>query len=491
MRTNLIMAFLAICVLTGCTSQSGDLTPPDNPKMPGHNNPYHITIEEALQNLDDYFTTNNEGKTRSNGQVPKVKDVVAIHDSRGATRSSSASTNDTAALLYVANFDQQQGFAILSADKRISSLILAVTEGGNITDKSNLLVDQSDRILFNEFPLVGPGFFTDTIQGETETFINPNTIDFTNVEANDTLIGNLDVSAYTPLNSSINSRISLATQMEMMILDMALDYAHNSINHHDNTFEPIKPNPNHNNDPDAPGGPYISGKETDIVIVGPLLGKFKTWDQSPYLNIYFPKRFSFKKRKRVRVPTGCYPLALAKIMAYNQYPGMFSFNGHAFDWNVIRDDREGKYEETALFLKAIAECCSALYFGDGTFVFPLKAKQFMSSVGYRNVDNKNYSFDRVKQMIDANRPLAMCAYPAKGIFSSQAWNIDGYRTSKKADKNIKMVHCDFGWGGDYNGYYIDGIFDLDSSDNIYDGTHGDSKNNYKHYQHVMIYNMNQ
>ncbi len=484
MKSNLIMAFLAICVLTGCTSQSRDLTPPDNLEIQGNNNPYHITIEEALQNLDDYFTANNEGKTRSNGQVPKVKEVVAINDSRGATRSSSASTNDTAALLYVANFDQQQGFAILSADKRISSLVLAVTEGGNISGKSSLLVGQSDRLLFSEFPLTGPGFFTDTIQGETETFINPNTIDFTTVEANDTLVGNLDVAEYTPLNSNINHHISLRTQMEVMILDMALDYAHNSTNHPDNTYEHYKIDPSINF-PNYPDGPYVSQQETDVVIVGPFLTDYKYWAQSPYLNIYFPK-----KSKNVRASTGCYPLALAKIMAYNQYPGMFSFNGHTFDWNIIRNYRYGRSEETALFLKAIAEGCDALYFSKGTFVFPFKAKQFMSSVGYRKVDNKKYSFNRVKQMIDAKRPLAICAYPAKGIISAHAWNIDGYRTSKRGGRDVKMVHCDFGWSGDYNGYYIDGIFDLDSSDNIYDGAHGDSRNNYKHYQRVMIYNMN-
>lgn len=494
MRKYLIFQLFAMLVITGCASQSGDLTPPENPDMAESDNPYHITIEEALGNLDDYFAANNEGKTRSNMLLPKVKDVTAIRDYRRATRNASAGANDTAALLYVANFDDAQGFAILSADKRIRSLILAVTEEGNIAGRSTALVNHSNRVLFSEFPLAGPGFFTDTIEGETETFINPNTIDFTTIEANDTLIGNLDVAEYTPLNSNINSRITLKIQTEVMIMESSLKYAEDCIKHsglpgiNDNNISSnLIVYPGY----DEPGGGIHHIPETDIVIVGPLLRKFKDWEQSPYLNIYFPKRFSFSDFKRVRVPTGCYPLALAKIMAYHLHPSVYFYNGHIFDWSIIKNYKYGQSKETALFLKAIAEGCDALYFGDGTFVFPFKARQFMTSVGYQSVENKEYKFDIVKQMIDTNRPMAICAYPAKGIFSGHAWNIDGYRTSRRGDMDIKMVHCDFGWGGDYNGYYVNGIFDLKSSDNLYDGdgVHSGNRNNYKHFLRIMSYNV--
>lgn len=487
MKKLLIPQLLAMLVITGCTSLSGDLTPPENPNTVGSDNPYRITIEEALRNLDDFFVNNNEGNTRSN-VVPKVKNVTAIRDSRRVTRNTSAGANDTAAILYVANFDQEQGFAILSADKRIESLILAVTEDGNMVERSTRFVNQSDRVLFSEFPLTGPGFFTDTTRSKAETFINPNTIDYSKVEENDTLVGNLDVAKYTPLNSNIDSKITLKTQMEVMILESSLKYAEDCIRH---SGHPGVNNPGLASGPvvfgGAGGGGYIP--ETDIVKVGPLLANFKLWEQAPYLNSYFPGKRGITDFKIVRVPTGCYPLALAKIMAYNQHPNVYSYNDHVFDWNVIRNYRSGKSDETALFLKSIAEGCHAIYFSNGTFVFTNKAKHFLSSVGYGNVENKKYSFDIVKQMIDTNRPLVINAYQNCNIFSGHAWNIDGYRTSKVGSKNIKMVHCDFGWGGEYNGYYVDGIFDLDSSENIYDGSHGNNGVNYNNAIRIMSYTL--
>lgn len=64
------------------------------------------------------------------------------------------------------------------------------------------------------------------------------------------------------------------------------------------------------------------------------------------------------------------------------------------------------------------------------------------------------------------------------VFKSHCWNIDGYKikertTTVKVYKNAtlvdkeekietcEMVHCDFGWSGNSNGYYVSGVFKLD------------------------------
>jgi hypothetical protein len=51
-----------------------------------------------------------------------------------------------------------------------------------------------------------------------------------------------------------------------------------------------------------------------------------------------------------------------------------------------------------------------------------------------------------------------------------------------------MVHCDFGWGGPCNGYYVDGVFKLNSSDNDYDEINTERKNTkYNHHVRIITY----
>ncbi len=102
--------------------------------------------------------------------------------------------------------------------------------------------------------------------------------------------------------------------------------------------------------------------------------------------------------------------------------------------------------------------------------------------------NRKNSFDRIKEMIDNDHPLVICGVPKYKITNAHAWNIDGYRTSKRGSKDIKMVHCDFGWGGKYNGYYLDNVFNLGSEDNIYDNNNhsGDDKK-LNHHNRILVY----
>lgn len=88
-------------------------------------------------------------------------------------------------------------------------------------------------------------------------------------------------------------------------------------------------------DPGTGGGGYADNKETDVVTKGPLLTSFVGWGQSPDLNIYCPivrKPFSHKKR---RAYTGCYPLALAKVLAHNRKPETYTYHDHTFNWVLM------------------------------------------------------------------------------------------------------------------------------------------------------------
>ena len=475
---------MAGCCLAGCVSNQ-DMPPAPVAETNTDNgtNPYRISEEEALANLDAFFAANSGGNTRTSASAPRVKNLIGIRNHDKVTR---GEAEDTTTLLYVANFENQQGFALLAADKRIDTPVIGVSEQGEISEDAIARYEATygKRPLYKGFPLDGPGFFTDTVPGGgTETFINPNTVDFYIEEEGEYLIGDFDTSGYEPLNT-MNSSTTPNDELETYIVGSSIDYARNNIN--DN-----KVNDNHMRDPlgldgveigEGGSGPTDQVEETDVVIIGPLLSKFVLWEQKPYLNVKFPPVGNLK-----HALTGCYPLAVAKVLAHNRKPENYTYHDHTFDWDVINNYRWGHSEEAALFLRAVADGCNPWYFAQGTFVFPKRAERFMRRCGYSNVHNKKYSFDRIKNMIDNNHPLALCGMPDLDVKRAHAWNIDGYRTSKYGSKEVKMIHCDFGWGGNYNGYYVDNCFNLGSEDNIYDGRHENDDRTLNSYNRLLMY----
>lgn len=491
----LMMLVVVACSLSGCmNSQPETPLPKDRVNESSVTNPYLITEEEALANLEAFFAANNQGQTRTSTPMPRIKKITGVRNHDRATRSE---TGDSTILLYIANFDDEQGFALLSADKRVSSLVVGVSEKGEISEEILEYYDRliSERPLYKGFPLDGPGFYTDTVPGgDTETFINPNTVDFYIEKEDDYLIGNLDTSGYELLNQNAivnrdsGNRITLDNQLQLLILEYAVNYAKNcikGINVNDNkmTDRPVGVW-----DPVPGGSPTNDDTETNVVVKGPLLTNFVAWEQGGNLNKYFPLAHDPFSVEIVQAATGCYPLALAKILTYNRKPEVFTYHGHTFDWDIIGNDIGGSTNESALFLLAVADGCNPWYFASGTFVFPKRAARFLRRCDYANVDNKKYSFDRIKDMIDNNHPLAVCGMPKGDISRAHAWNIDGYRTSKRGCYDMKMIHCDFGWGGWYNGYYVSDVFNLGSEDNIYDNNnHYGNDHELNHYNRILVY----
>lgn len=105
-------------------------------------------------------------------------------------------------------------------------------------------------------------------------------------------------------------------------------------------------------------------------------------------------------------------------------------------------------------------------------------------------------------------PTIIFAHPKNQIKESHAWNIDGYMskernvTTKEYQGNVlmgetveriacNMVHCDMGWGGIYNGYYITGVFQLNHSDAELDElyTNAIKTTNYNSYIKVLKYDL--
>lgn len=166
---------------------------------------HSISVEDALATLKSFM---KDECTRTT-DVREVSNVLTVKYKSASTRSGCA-IPDCENLIYVANFENEQGYAILAADDRIDDPVLAITDEGNLTDENvdaavDAVVNQ-ERPFFEGYPSSGPGFFTTPETGD-EVFMNPNTVNLYDAAKDDTLVGNFKISAvaHTSLSSRTDS----------------------------------------------------------------------------------------------------------------------------------------------------------------------------------------------------------------------------------------------------------------------------------------------
>ena len=471
--------FLLICVFLLSCSQE-EMTRGGTQSPVEKHSPYYVSQEEALEKLR-YFLNHEDSLATSNAQQRVIRDIYTVRSVKTNVKSSSQESID---LVHVVNFEQEKGFAILSADSRISGDILVVTEQGSITEREILYAIENDnRVLYEEYPLNGPGL----IYSQDSMFVdmNPNTFNLYNQELNDYLVGDFDDSGLSPIGLVVEGGSQL-------IGYWAVQYVSNQINEH--MDEPIF-------DGSADSGlPKLSTETTEEVTyrerVSPLLYFARYWSQNDPFNREFPLVREFLVGRQKRASAGCVPLAISKMMAFHRKPSNISYNGGPnVNWDaLIAADTLWKYpsllnvtlcESASSLLKAVADSCGSICFYSGTFTFPKCARQYMAR-HYSAVKFDNYNTTSVTAALNRGIPIFVCSLPEGGPFyqleHSHAWNIDGYKT-KTTKRTIKyfldgvydrteeeyetdvMVHCDFGWSGHCNGYYISGMFNLSVEDN--------------------------
>lgn len=157
--------FIAIVLMSmavGCVSEN-DI--PQRLKTP-QSNSMTISAEQALESLLAFLNRTGQ-TTRAEGFDMLDVEVVS---SRQITRSyGGEQLPPIDSLLYVVNFDNDSGYAILSADQRIGTPIIAVTEAGSIDMQQFGLgaVDdelQTGILIGNgENPTIGGQFINDLI----------------------------------------------------------------------------------------------------------------------------------------------------------------------------------------------------------------------------------------------------------------------------------------------------------------------------------------
>lgn len=466
-------------------------------------NIYAISSDQAMTNLLE-FLKSDSSQTKSN-DIRVIGSITPISYNKIATKSGITDL-ECETLLYIANFENNQGYAILAGDTRIDEPVIAMIDDGYLSDATvytALELANEERVYFSGYPLDGPGFYTTPETGD-EILINPNTVVLYDDDVKDTLVGNFTMDDENP---------------EIMPASLCVSYALNQIRGYssrgstigggdDDNLPDDGPEQHPPFDNDNPHGPSPLKPWTDTITstwyvkqsVEPLLVDFKSWHQDSPFNNLTPLR------REEPAPAGCFPLSIAKVMTYLECPDHLTFNNYRVDWAGLKDGITTSADSlsAASLLVAISSGCNSWYFKEGTFTFPSRALDYMRFVGFFNAHNQLYDFNHIKTMADNGKPIIIYAVPGTNITKSHSWNIDGYKIKERTItittylgtniqevstdiKTTELIHCDFGWGGKCNGYYASGVFTLGDPNVEYDSTPGNKTTDYNNLVKIITY----
>ena len=215
----------------------------------------------------------------------------------------------------------------------------------------------------------------------------------------------------------------------------------------------------------------LSNKEIERNVrdVGPLLTA--EWDQDPSFNLQCPYDNNGPGNHAV---VGCVAVGMGQIMHYWQQP-QTGFGSHSYthpNYGLIEADFEntnysfsnmadlnGNFEVQQLLFHA-GVSVEMDYGPDGSgapggpfspFDNPNAFSALQENFGYSNemewLSKDNFTslqwLELIKNELDSDRPIA---YDACANVGCHFWNIDGYEND--------YLHCNWGWGGQGNGFYI-------------------------------------
>lgn len=193
---------------------------------------------------------------------------------------------------------------------------------------------------------------------------------------------------------------------------------------------------------------------------------------------------------------GCVAVATAQLLAAHKYPTWYK--GMRLDWNLLTKKGNKTDEEVEKFNRQVAHLLRGI--GDdlgnkwgigGTGASTQDVPNILRSLGYTNVpDCTPYGISDVIYSLSRKRPVILRGDSEKyttgwwlweeiHYSGGHAWICDGYIKQERItegyfsygppnDRRYKrwrrresrfFLHCNWGWGGYDNGYFLEGVFD--------------------------------
>lgn len=388
--------------------------------------PYETALQHALKVLN-----HDSAATRALGTERKVSNHYEYVANK-ATRSNGG--GDTEVRFHVINFEDNQGFALVSADSRTTP-VYAYSETGNLD-----MDDAIENSGFDVFMVAAEEYYMNEI-------ILP------------TLPDTIDTGTPTPITPVPGNPI-----LQLPIVEFNGVYY------------------------------YLGGD--DVVCTNPggiLLGV--EWHQDWPYNYYCGRNDSTNMYAGYLNRAGCGPIAAAQIMSYFKYPA--SFDGYTFDWEKMSqryfpNDFSPRISESA---KSVAHLVNLIgieskaIYGVSTSTYIADMDDMFRNFGYSCTGPVDYNVSKVMESLDNSSPVYFRGQNNSNSSSGHAWVIDAYRQSKSTRIYYHMqepyniytttitygdvyYHCNWGWinednsayslTGNHNGWYLD-VFSVNGS----------------------------
>lgn len=161
--------------------------------------------------------------------------------------------------------------------------------------------------------------------------------------------------------------------------------------------------------------------------------------------------------------TGCSTTAASAILTYLGRPTQLIINGTSINWasmktaaNANNLQSTNAKEGVSLVMGYIFNKSTRIALEGSTLITPEQIVDRMIELGYTNVNKissssfNNSMINEISRMLGLSRPLFLSAIPS-GLDSVNAhsWVVDG---AKYSGGNY-LLHFNFGWGGDCDGYF--------------------------------------
>lgn len=392
-------------------------------------NEYAVSLDEALNNLNktlDWIDKPTRGAKRRIATINTIsrKDVFGQ-----TTRSDAESTEN---LLYVVNFENNEGYAILGADSRLEPVLL-VADSGNADPADYTDPGTPEDIYLQDS--IRPGSVNDPFaqywcaEDEDHYLGNDGTPDIPSLLLGYTERVPIDVG---PKDEDDTPHGPGSPDVPTPLLNTA--------------WHQRAPFNNHIHIMPADDDEYVEGYETDSL---------------PYTN-----------NRRL---AGCTTIATAQLIAYLGTRGAVTHDYElTSSWEDITKTEQERIhsenkavieEDIAKMVKDIADGIGVQYNylgSDGTFATPKKIKKYLNRIGFNANKSTGYTTEIVTTNVRAGKPVIIGAL---GGFSGHAWVIDGFKYN--INHNVSMVHCNMGWK-DGNGWYANKVFASYNETNEFD-----------------------
>lgn len=360
-------------------------------------NEYNIPLEEALTHLDSFLSEMN-AETKSSGIYRDYScssiETISTSDLFIDTKSSPLNETITGDLMYIVNFDNDLGTAVLSADERTSDVVLCVTESGSL--------NFTDFAKANEF-----------MQSENNVMVN---------EEDDFMIDLGELTIPSMVLSSVISEIYNYDYQQQSAVTKSLSSAHKY-------------------------GPYLTTKWCQKKLAG---------SNELLFNRYTPNNYAAGcvviavAQVLMNVINFTFTCSDGHVC---QRDTMMTVAHYLTPYYAGTSEAQVQAGKFVYNLGASSLLCDVSYGKNGSSSNANKAKRTFDAFLLRNVDKKTGFNDtdenNVTNQVRAGRPVYMGGLK-KGSVYGHAWVVDG----EWGD----YYHINWGWNGMYDGYFSKGTF---------------------------------